>query len=284
MERQKRTGKPRRKKTVLGEKERRSLIQMAVSLLLFLVMFAGQEAFPEKAVIWREELRGILRKDTDFQQVFYYLGASVAEEASVLETLDTVWIEVFGSGNLPMEEPDRTAAMTLRMELQQGPEPLIIKPARPVRPVEPEPLTPVQAAVKEDLGLTESLTPVFGVLTSGYGMRVHPIYGETLMHEGIDIAAEQGTSILAFADGKVNYIGESDAYGMYLQLQHDNGVTTFYAHCSELCVQKGERVSQGDVVAKVGSTGVSTGPHLHFEVKKNGTFLDPKPYVEYLLE
>ena len=104
------------------------------------------------------------------------------------------------------------------------------------------------------------------------------------MHEGIDIAAESGTGILAFADGKVNYIGESDAYGMYLQLQHDNGVTTFYAHCSELCVQKGERVKQGDLVARVGNTGVSTGPHLHFEVKKDGEFLDPKPYVEYLLE
>lgn len=114
-------------------------------------------------------------------------------------------------------------------------------------------------------------------------MREHPIDGEVKMHEGIDIAADIGVDILAFADGTVDYIGEGQGYGMYLQLRHDNGVTTFYAHCSELCVQKGMTVKQGDVVAKVGDTGNTTGPHLHFEMKQDGEFIDPLPYIEHLL-
>ena len=117
MEERKRVRRPRGKKAVLGDRERRSLIQMAVSLLVFLVMFAGQEAFPDKTAVWKEELREILRRDTDFQQVFYYLGASVAEGAPVLETLDTVWMEVFGGGDLPMAEPDRAVALTMRQQL-----------------------------------------------------------------------------------------------------------------------------------------------------------------------
>ena len=123
-----------------------------------------------------------------------------------------------------------------------------------------------------------------GVLTSGFGLREHPIDGETKPHEGIDLAAEIGTEVLAFADGTVDYIGESPAYGMYLQLRHENGVTTFYAHCSELCVQKGQKVSMGDVVAKVGDTGNTTGPHLHFELKRDGEFLDPQPYIDYVTQ
>ena len=102
------------------------------------------------------------------------------------------------------------------------------------------------------------------------------------MHDGVDIAADTGTEILAFADGKVDYIGESEAYGQYFQLRHSNGVTTFYAHCSELLVQKGEHVKMGEVVARVGSSGNTTGPHLHMEMKKEGRFIDPLPYIEYV--
>lgn len=280
-------GKKRGRGAALGRRERRSLLQMAVSLLLFLLVFTGQEAFPEQTALWREELLGLMQRDTDFRRVFAYLGASVAEEAPVLETLDTVWTEVFGSGTLPMGEPDRTAVMALRLELRQENAALGQKPEPPAPKAEPEETPaevrdPVLAAVRQDLGLEESLTPVMGILTSGYGVRVHPIDGETKMHDGVDLAAEEGTEIRAFSDGVVDYIGESKAYGMYLQLRHDNGVTTFYAHCSALCVQKGQRVKMGDVVARVGNTGVSTGPHLHLEMKKDGEFLDPQPYVRYL--
>ena len=285
MERSKKIQKSRRKKAELGQMERRGLIQMAVSLLLFLMVFAGQEAFPEQAVVWREELSALLRRNTDFRQVFLYVGESVAEEAPVLETLDTVWTEVFGGGVLPMEEPDRQAVMSVRLELRQEHEPPVKKPELPPVPEKPpEAGDPVLSAVQQELGLSESVTPVLGVLTSGFGVREHPIDGESKMHDGVDIAADSGVDILAFADATVDYIGESPAYGMYLQLRHDNGVTTFYAHCSELCVRKGMTVKRGDVVAKVGDTGNTTGPHLHFEIKKDGKFMDPLLYIHYLTE
>lgn len=279
-----RKARGKRKKAVLGPKEKHGLLQLVVSLLLFLMVFAGQEAFPEKREVWREELRAILQKDTDFRQVFQYLGEAVAEESPVLETLETVWVEVFGSDEVPMDAPSQETVLPLRMQLRQEGEAGWVKPERPVVPKETpvEIRDPVLAAVQQKLGLQESLTPVMGVLTSGYGMRKHPIDGVVRMHGGVDIAAEEGTEILAFSDATVDYIGESSDYGLYLQLRHENGVTTFYAHCSQLCVQKGQKVAMGEVVAKVGNTGVSTGPHLHLEMKKDGELLDPISFIHYL--
>lgn len=86
--------------------------------------------------------------------------------------------------------------------------------------------------------------------------------------------------MLAFAAGTVEYIGESDSYGQYLQLRHDNGVATFYAHCSKLCVQQGQTVEAGEKVAESGATGEVTGPHLHFEMTKDGVRLNPAYYIE----
>lgn len=277
-----------RKSAALGPKERRGLMQMAVSLALFLLVFAGQETFPERAGAWREGLTAVLRQDTDLQRVFRYLGQSVAEEIPILESLGTAWTEVFGGTALHMTGPDQAVMMSLRMEARSAEEDTWIKPELS-QPAEAEGATaeetsdPIQIAVQQGLGLGGSVTPVLGVLTSGFGMREHPIDGEVKMHEGVDIAADIGVDILAFADGTVDYIGEGQGYGMYLQLRHDNGVTTFYAHCSELCVQKGMTVKRGDVIAKVGDTGNTTGPHLHFEMKKDGEHIDPLPYIDRLL-
>ena len=84
----------------------------------------------------------------------------------------------------------------------------------------------------------------------------------------------------AFAGGVVDYIGDSPVYGLYLQIKHAGGLTSFYAHCSELCVQPGQTVAAGETVALSGATGNATGPHLHFEMKLNGTLLNPLYYIE----
>ena len=130
------------------------------------------------------------------------------------------------------------------------------------------------------LGLTDTVTPVMGSVTSVYGYRDHPVSGEYLFHAGVDLAAETGTPILAFASGVVDYIGESDAYGLYVQLDHGNGVTSFYCHCSALYVQKGETVTKGQTIAAVGETGNATGPHLHLEMKRDGVRLNPIYYID----
>ncbi len=84
----------------------------------------------------------------------------------------------------------------------------------------------------------------------------------------------------AFADGTVDFIGESEAYGLYIQLDHGNGVKTFYCHCSALYAQKGEEISAGQTIAAVGDTGNATGPHLHLEIKRDGVLLNPVYYIE----
>ena len=122
---------------------------------------------------------------------------------------------------------------------------------------------------------TGTVCPVEGTLTSGYGPREHPITGKADFHTGIDIAAAAGTPILAAASGIVEQCGESASLGNYLILRHNKDTVTTYSHCLELLVQEGDAVDRGETIALVGSTGVSTGAHLHFECIVDGTLTDP---------
>ncbi|MCI9403108.1 MAG: M23 family metallopeptidase [Oscillospiraceae bacterium] len=123
--------------------------------------------------------------------------------------------------------------------------------------------------------------PLRGSITSGYGTRY--IFGSYSYHSGIDIAGSYGASIVAADGGKVIFAGtgtgSSWSYGNYVVIDHENGLQTLYAHCSSLCVSVGERVYQGQTVARVGSTGRSTGNHCHFQVKVNGTTVNPWSYL-----
>lgn len=130
------------------------------------------------------------------------------------------------------------------------------------------------------LGLNSTVTPVVGEISSGFGYRDHPLTAEHTFHTGIDIAADIGTPIAAFADGTVDFIGESKAYGLYIQLDHGNGVKSFYCHCSELLFGKGKSVNAGQTIALVGDTGDATGSHLHLELKREGILLNPVYYIE----
>lgn len=113
-------------------------------------------------------------------------------------------------------------------------------------------------------------------LTSGFGYRVSPITGETGIHTGLDMAADYGTSVYAAADGTVLDSAYDSSYGNYVKIQHEDNVVTIYAHCSRLCVEEGDEVEQGDKIAEVGSTGSSTGNHLHFEMRKGNIRIDPQ--------
>jgi murein DD-endopeptidase MepM/ murein hydrolase activator NlpD len=121
--------------------------------------------------------------------------------------------------------------------------------------------------------------PVKGRLTSPYGYRIHPIYGVRKLHTGIDIAAASGTAIKAAGDGVVVFAGRWGGYGNCVILDHGGGVATLYGHCSRLAVSEGQNVTQGQSIAYVGSTGLSTGPHLHFEVRRDGHPVDPMGYL-----
>ncbi len=117
------------------------------------------------------------------------------------------------------------------------------------------------------------LWPVQGTITSEFGYRY--IFGETNFHRGLDIAAPEGTAINAAADGTVTFAGERGTYGNLVVITHENGFVTYYAHCSKILVEVGDEVTQGTPVAAVGSTGRSTGPHCHFEVRYENEPIDP---------
>lgn len=147
------------------------------------------------------------------------------------------------------------------------------------------PPVPFELAVPSNVDYTEypldfsHVVPVSGTMTSDFGYRDHPVYGETLFHYGIDIGAASGTKIRSFADGVVTSTGLSDSYGNYVKVLHADGISTFYAHCSKILVKDGQVVEKGDAIARVGMTGTATGPHLHFEVRKGDSILDPNHYV-----
>ena len=125
-------------------------------------------------------------------------------------------------------------------------------------------------------GIYLEVTPVSGIITSRFGNRESiRSYG----HTGLDIAAPAGTPIRVTADGEVTFSGYSGGYGYVVKVSHGNGIETYYAHCSELYVSTGEKVKAGDIIAAVGSTGNSTGNHLHFEVRIDGVEVNPQNYL-----
>lgn len=121
--------------------------------------------------------------------------------------------------------------------------------------------------------------PGYTTVTSKYSMRVHPITGQYKLHTGIDIGAPMGANFIAANDGIVTRAGFNTAYGNMVIVDHGGGVSTLYAHGSEILVEVGQTVKRGDAVLKVGSTGYSTGPHAHFEVRISGVTTDPFPYI-----
>ena len=121
--------------------------------------------------------------------------------------------------------------------------------------------------------------PVDGAVTSGFGPRTHPIYGESRMHTGIDIGASSGAPIKASDDGIVVMAGANGGYGNWTLVDHGGGLATGYGHQSSIGVSVGQRVTRGQVIGRVGSTGASTAPHLHFEVRVNGNPVDPMAWL-----
>lgn len=117
-------------------------------------------------------------------------------------------------------------------------------------------------------------------LSSGFGMRVHPVLGIRQGHKGIDLANPVGTPVYATADGVVSRADWFSSYGLYVSLEHGGSLQTRYGHMSRLNVAAGQRVHKGEIIGYVGSTGRSTGPHLHYEVRVNGVAVNPIPYMQ----
>jgi len=178
-------------------------------------------------------------------------GASVREDLFVNALADAVE----RAGGLGL-----AATLTRSLGGAAAPAPL---PA----PISPSSLSP---------GATEaSALPVAGHLTSGFGVRTDPFTGVLRHHDGVDLGAPEGSAIRASADGVVLSAGPRGGYGNAVEVDHGNGLTTLYGHASQVLVEAGQTVKAGQEIARVGSTGRSTGPHLHFEVRMGGRPVDP---------
>ncbi|MEW8506291.1 MAG: M23 family metallopeptidase [Candidatus Thiodiazotropha sp.] len=145
-----------------------------------------------------------------------------------------------------------------------------------------------QLTLVEDLimnsNLEESVHPTGrpvkkGWISSYYGMRNDPFTGKRSMHKGMDFAGKDGSDVVAVAAGVVTWSGERYGYGKMIEINHGKGYTTRYGHNKEILVEVGDRIKQGQVIARMGSTGRSTGPHVHFEVVRNGRTIDPTRYI-----
>lgn len=134
---------------------------------------------------------------------------------------------------------------------------------------------------KLNAAVTPSGWPVEGGwISSGFGARADPFNGHQSYHEGVDIASNMGSPVRAMGDGVVSHSGEKAGYGLLVEVTHESGLVTRYAHSSAVLVRVGDRVKKGQPIALVGSSGRSTGPHLHFEVVRNGASVDPMRYLQ----
>lgn len=318
--REKRTGTARpgkRKGPVLAPREKRRLLQLGVCVALFLGVFFAKGIFPGKLDALRTGLSQVLCSDADFAAAFADLGYSLSA-GEPAEALAGAWDDlVLARARQPVTENGGGAALyrqTLKT-LSEGGDPLaalVVKDGQtgaaqgektiasaivptPMTTPTPAP-TPAPDVIRMDytgpalpdnttmdqynLGLDKAVTPAMGRLTSEFGWREHPIEGGEKFHYGVDLAMAMDTPVGAFADGTVEYIGQSQFYGNYVRILHANNVTSFYCHCDKLLVQKGQTVTAGETVALSGSTGESTGPHLHLELTRNGVRLNPIYYIE----
>lgn len=287
-------------------------IQLVASGMLFLLVFIGRGVFPGQA----EAVRQMLQADMDLGSWMQQATAWVGERlpgAAWLEQLvegtdqgsgnaadqqvtllgqqqDLGQSYISGHGGDTQEEPEATATPAPTSTPAPTPQPT---PAPTPAPT-PEVVTAVAQEYSPDgvalpsnvsyeyyeLGLEKTVCPVTGPVSSTFGYRTNPITQKNEFHLALDIAADEGKEIKAFADGVVEYIGQSDDFGLYFKITHKNGVSSFYAHCSKLLIQKGDTVTCGQTVALVGETGMATGPHLHLTIEKDKIRLDPAYYVD----
>ncbi len=140
--------------------------------------------------------------------------------------------------------------------------------------------TGVNPETLRSIGLDPFVYPVMTPrLSSSYGMRKHPLLKFSRKHQGVDLAADIGAPVRTVAPGRVVFADPYAGYGNFVVVEHINGVTTHYGHCDKIKVRPGQKVNAGDIIATIGNTGMSSGPHLHFELRINGIPQNPENYI-----
>lgn len=240
-------------------KRKLCLFRLTVCAIILSLAVAIKLLAPDLMKNYRDAILDLMGENTDFVEVFSAVGRAMSGD--VEEALNEAYVAVFG----PQEEEEAVPAL-MAQELSAT--------------VYTAENTPAQAQLMQEVLGFAYKTPLHGTLSDGFGYRTHPISGVDRFHYGLDIAAEEGSVITAFAAGTVTAMGEASDRGKYVEITHPNGYSTLYAHCSRITASNGQTVAPGDPIAEVGQTGQATGPHLHFELHRNTTYLNPIYYVE----
>lgn len=293
----------RRKNEPLRPGERRQLIQLVACGTIFVLLVAAKLLLPARMEQFGEKLSGAMEQNMDVRAVFSAVGRAFAGENDIGGAAEEVYQAVFhpdddgealetAAAPLPLQDD---MALDLLREYRSEPEeagqeepPEAEQPAAQAEQSQVSTLAYILYSdqnLPENVSLEQAIldfdycTPVSGTMTSSFGYREHPVEGEERFHYGVDLAADTGTAISCFADGVVTAVGESSSYGKYCIVTHAGGYSTLYAHCSRVTVSSGAAVTEGQKIAEVGETGMATGPHLHFELHRDGTYLNPIYYV-----
>ncbi len=235
-----------------------SMVRLVVSAMLLAIVIGVKLTAPDVLEKYRGKVLELMGEETDFVEVFSSIGRSISDKG-IVETLNDAYVAVFGGE--PIEEAAETVAVDRNTVVYDSEN------------------TPQQATMLQQVLGFDYITPACGTLTSSFGYRNHPLQSGEKFHYGIDIAAQTGTVIHAFAEGQVTAIGESSDLGKYVEVLHDNGYMTLYAHCSRINASSGQKVKCGDPIAEVGETGDATGSHLHFALYQDTLYLNPIYYV-----
>lgn len=230
--------------------------QMVASAAILIAVIALKLIAPQTLDQFRGQLLDLMGTNTDFTEVFSAVGRAVGTENGIREVLNDAYVAVFGTEGADDEEEsaDKNDPYSERD-------------------------IPGNACLSQKILGFSYAKPLEGQVSDSFGYRSHPIEGENKFHYGLDIEAEEGTVITAFADGTVTAVGESSVLGKYVTVQHANGYATLYAHCSRITASSGQQVRTGDPIAEVGQTGQATGPHLHFELQLDAIYINPIYYV-----
>jgi len=259
---------------------RKALITAAI---IICTLFGIKTLFPEAAEKVIDQGRGLFSRDIDYREVLTEIGNSVPVFERDEEQLGTV-VELqplaeqaaFSSAELLSEEAVNCGEEPAEWELE-------IPPAVAAFLESQKQYSDIELPENVSYGYKafpgEMCVPVAGHNSSGFGYRTHPIHGDLRFHYGTDFAAWSGEDIYAFAEGTVTFAGWSESYGNYITIEHPDGWESLYAHCSILYVENGDKVEKGQKIALVGDTGLVTGPHLHFELLRNGVYTNPEYYV-----
>ena len=249
------------------------------SSFIFVAVTALKLLFPEQTNQLREQVVTLIDMDMDYRPWVMEVGRLLSEESvyevmgEVVERQDAIPNEyvVAHTFDAPIDDDRETniddeilrkiEAFQLSQEAYASYE------------------VPANVSYAYDHLSFDYTAPVEGVCSSGFGYRVHPIDHAVSFHYGTDYEVNEGTPILAFADGIVTDVLEESGYGKYICIEHEDGWRTLYAHCSSVSVKTGQRIQMGDRIGESGQTGRVTGPHLHFELICDGVYTNPEFFL-----